>query len=130
MVKAHELLREHLGITHINTLLGGSLGGLQALEWAISNPGLTENIILIAVNSNSSPWGIAFRESQRLAIEADPTWKENRDDAGSAGLKAARSIALLSYRNYESYKAFQTEADTEKINDYKAASYQQYQEKN
>ena len=103
MVKAHQLLAEHLQIKHIDILLGGSLGGQQAIEWAIIEPEFIKNLILIATNAKHSPWGIAFNESQRLAISADRTFYANTPEGGKKGLKAARSIALLSYRNYKTY---------------------------
>lgn len=122
-----ELLRLHLGIKEIHTVIGGSLGGQQALEWSIMHPDVIKRLILVASNAVSSPWGIAFRESQRLAIAADKTWKESNADAGKEGLKAARGIALLSYRNYQTYLQAQKEDSDEKIGDFKAASYQRYQ---
>lgn len=56
MVKALDILRQALHIEHINTLLGGSLGGQQAMEWAISKPELHGNLILMATNAQHSPW--------------------------------------------------------------------------
>jgi homoserine O-acetyltransferase/O-succinyltransferase len=126
IVNALELLRNHLGIENINTLIGGSLGGQQALEWAILQPSIIENLFLIATNAKHSPWGKAFNESQRLAIKADRTWYAYADDAGLKGLKAARSIALLSYRNYETYNASQQDED-EQVENFNAASYQNHQ---
>lgn len=127
MVRAHELLRNHLNISRIHTCIGGSLGGQQALEWAIMNPDLIEHLVVLASNAQHSPWGIAFNEAQRMAIYADPTWKEPRPDAGLNGLKAARAIAMLSYRNYEAYRLRQSETTNDKLNGFKAASYVQYQ---
>ncbi|WP_448698629.1 homoserine O-acetyltransferase [Mucilaginibacter sp. AW1-3] len=127
MVKAHQLLADHLGIDQINVLIGGSLGGQQALEWAIIDPAKINNLILIATNAKHSPWGIAFNESQRLAISADRTFYANTPDGGSKGLKAARSIALLSYRGYATYDTTQQHDEHEKLENYKAASYQNYQ---
>ncbi len=127
MVAAHQVLANHLGIHHIHTLIGGSLGGMQALEWAITEPAKFKHVILLATNARHSAWGIAFNESQRLAIKADPTWNENTPHAGAAGLKAARSIALLSYRGYDTYDQSQTDSDLNKIDHYKASSYQNYQ---
>ncbi|HRO71321.1 MAG TPA: alpha/beta fold hydrolase, partial [Chitinophagaceae bacterium] len=66
-------------------------------------PELCEHIVPIATNARLSPWAIAFNASQRMAIEADTTWLEQRPDAGQKGLAAARSIALLSYRHYNGY---------------------------
>lgn len=127
MVNAHELLRKHLEIEKINTIIGGSMGGQQALEWNVLKPNLFENLILLATNAQHSPWGIAFNESQRMAIENDSTWQLSTNSAGLKGLKAARSMALLSYRSYFAYNQTQQEIDNNKTNDYKAASYQRYQ---
>jgi homoserine O-acetyltransferase len=127
IVKAHQLLAEHLHIKNINILIGGSLGGQQAIEWSIIAPEQIKTLILIASNAKHSPWGIAFNESQRLAISADRTFYSNTPDGGSKGLKAARSIALLSYRNYKTYAITQQEEEDHITDDYKAASYQNYQ---
>lgn len=127
MVRALEILRLHLNIHHIYTLLGGSLGGQQAMEWAIMQPDLARNLILMATNAQHSPWGIAFNETQRMAIKADPTWRNESKDAGNEGLKAARAIGMLSYRNYEAYWNTQLDSDIEKLDHYKASSYQLYQ---
>ncbi len=126
MVTAHEALRRHLGISKIHLLLGGSLGGQQALEWAIQQPHMIEHLALIATNARHSAWGIAFNEAQRMAIEADSTWATAHPQAGEAGMRAARATALLSYRNYGTYGQFQT--DTEAVLDrFRASTYQQYQ---
>lgn len=126
IVKGLDLLRAHLGIDKIHTLLGGSLGGQQAMEWAIQQPLVFENLFLIATNAQHSPWGKAFNESQRLAIKSDRTWLSYSNDAGLKGLKTARSIALLSYRNYETYNETQQDENTA-VDNFKASSYQNYQ---
>jgi homoserine O-acetyltransferase len=128
LVKAHKLLAAHLGIEKIQTLIGGSLGGFQAMEWAIDEPERIENLILIATAAKHSAWGIAFNESQRLAIESDYTWLWRDDKAGWFGLRAARAIALLSYRHYDAYNETQSDK-TDKLDDFKASSYQRYQGK-
>lgn len=127
MVKAHKLLADHLEIEHIELLIGGSLGGQQALEWSITEPVRIKNLILIATNARHSPWGIAFNESQRLAIRADRTFYANAPDGGSKGLLAARSIALLSYRGYKTYDITQREEDSAHTDNFRASSYQAYQ---
>ena len=127
LVAAHELLRSELGIEKIHTLIGSSLGGMQALEWAYNLNGELEHLVFLASNAQHSPWGIAFNESQRMAIAVDPTWKESKDTAGLEGMKTARSIALLSYRNYQTYQDTQTETNHDKQDDFKASSYQNYQ---
>lgn len=127
VVRTLNELRLDLGIQKIHTLVGGSLGGMQALEWAIMNPDLMENLIVLATNAKHSAWGIAFNETQRMAIMSDPTWKDHHPDAGKQGLRVARAVALISYRNYEAYVTTQSETDIEKTDHYKASSYQQYQ---
>ncbi len=127
LVQAHRLLQVHLGIEKIRIAIGGSMGGQQVLEWAVSDPALFDQICLLATNAFHSPWGIAFNEAQRMAIEADPTLDSGTPEAGKQGLEAARAIAMLSYRSYESYRRSQSESTTEKIDDFLASSYQRYQ---
>lgn len=107
MIRAYRPLREELGIEKIQVGIGGSMGGQQLLEWAIEEPELFAHIVPIATNAVHSPWGIAFNASQRMCIETDPTWKEERNDAGIEGMKVARSLALLSYRHYAAYNLTQ-----------------------
>jgi homoserine O-acetyltransferase len=127
MARAYQPLRKYLGIQRIHIGIGGSMGGQQLLEWAVEEPGLFEYIFPIATNARHSAWGIAFNSSQRMCIEADSTWKEKNAAAGMEGMKAARSIALISYRHYETYHASQSEPLVEKIENYKSESYQKYQ---
>jgi homoserine O-acetyltransferase len=127
MVKAHILLREHLGIQRIHLLMGGSMGGYQALEWAVIEPGRIGRLFLIATSPTESAWGIAIHTAQRLAIEADATWLEASATAGSKGLKAARAIGILTYRNYGIMVQKQTDPDPEKMDNYRASSYIIYQ---
>lgn len=128
MANALELLRQNLGISRVYMGLGGSQGGQILLEWAIINTQIFEHLFLIATNAKHSAWGIAFNESQRMAIENDKTWGEKNEKAGLEGLKTARAIALLSYRNYRAYQNTQSETE-HKITNFKAATYQQYQGK-
>lgn len=128
MVNANTLLRKHLGIDKIHTVIGGSIGAFQALEWTIMEPDVVENLIFIASSAVASPWTIAFNESQRMAIESDTTFFEDTDKGGLNGMKTARSIALISYRNQDTYNIKQQEADNEeKIDGFRVCSYQRYQ---
>ncbi len=127
MVKAHILLREHLAIDNIHLLIGGSMGGYQALEWALMEKDRIEQLFLLATSPTESAWGIAVHTAQRLAIEADTSWKDTQPDAGKNGLKAARAIGMLTYRNYGIMVQTQSETDAEKLDHYKASSYIQYQ---
>ena len=120
------LLRKHLGVAKIHTLIGGSIGGHQALEWAIMEPNHILNLILCATSAQTSPWVTAFNQSQRLAIEADKDYYMNHPRGGEAGLKAARSIALLSYRNGLAYNNTQSD-NFEFDRPLKSVTYQNYQ---
>ena len=126
MVAAHRLLARELGIGRIAALVGSSVGGFQAVEWAVEEPERFERLVLIATAAKASPWTIAIDETQRMAIEADATFGERRDDAGMKGLAAARAIGLLTYRGGEGYNL--TQQDREELpREHRASTYQQYQ---
>ncbi|MFN5308615.1 MAG: homoserine O-acetyltransferase [Candidatus Kapaibacterium sp.] len=126
IVKAHILLRKHLGITSIYCLLGGSLGGQQVLEWAIMESHIIHNIIPIATNAQHSPWGIAWNTAQRMALESDPDFHSPKCGKCKNGLKAARAIAMLSYRHYATFDSTQKDHDAN-VDSFNADSYQRYQ---
>lgn len=127
MVKAHMLLREHLRIRKIHLLIGGSMGGYQGMEWALMESERIEQLFLLATSATESAWGMAVHAAQRLAITADTTWDQPSATAGKNGLKAARAIGMLSYRNYGIMIKTQADDDPEKLDNYKADSYIQYQ---
>ncbi len=128
IVSAHIELQRYLGIEKVDLLVGSSVGGFQALEWAIMEPESIENMILIACNERITPWATAFNESQRMAIEADHTFEKQASlEGGTLGLRAARSMALISYRSYEGYNSTQQEEDDNCIKAQRAATYQRYQ---
>ncbi len=133
MIRAYQHLRNELGINKIHIGLGGSMGGQQLLEWAVEEPELFEYVIPIATNAKHSSWGIAFNASQRMCIENEASWKEENEQAGINGMKVARSIALLSYRNHDTYVERQqgftvtTEDATVDKQIFNAESYQRYQ---
>jgi homoserine O-acetyltransferase len=127
IVKAHILLRQHIGISNIHQLMGGSKGGYQALEWSVMEKEVIQRLFLLATSPTESAWGIAVHTTQRLAIEADATWQQDTPQAGQKGLKAARAIGILTYRNYGILVQKQTDPDTSKIDDFRAASYINYQ---
>ncbi|RPH33667.1 MAG: homoserine O-acetyltransferase [Bacteroidales bacterium] len=127
MAEVHQKVKEHLGIKKIWILIGGSIGGFQLLEWEYMYPGTAENIIPIVCSAKSSPWVIAISQSQRLSLLADSTFVNGQIDGGKEGLKAARSIALLSYRGRSSYNLTQHDKSTDLIDGFRADSYQTYQ---
>lgn len=127
MVNAHILLRRHLELEHIHLLVGGSMGGYQAMEWALMEPEVIQRLFLLATSAAESAWGISIHTAQRLAIEADSTFGEANEKAGAKGLKAARAIGMITYRNHHLMNEQQTDGDTEKLDHYKAESYIRYQ---
>ena len=126
IVRAHRLLAEALGVGRIALLVGSSVGGFQAVEWAVMEPERIERLALIATDAKASPWNIAIDETQRMAIEADSTYGEERPDAGMKGLAAARALGLLSYRGPEGYNLTQQDRE-ENLALHRACTYQQYQ---
>lgn len=126
MIRAYRPLKEFLNIRKIHIGIGGSMGGQQLLEWAIEEPELFDHIIPICTNAQHSPWGIAFNTAQRMAIEADHTWKQRHEKAGIEGMRAARATALLSYRHYDTYARMQPRPSGYLAGE-GADSYQRYQ---
>ncbi|MDE6555373.1 MAG: homoserine O-acetyltransferase [Duncaniella sp.] len=128
IVNAHRLLADHLGFGRMHTLIGSSVGGFQAVEWAVSEPDRFERLVLLATDAQASPWTVAIDETQRMAIEADSTWGEPRADAAADGLAAARAIGLLTYRGPSGYNL--TQQDPREIEPgtlRRACTYQRYQ---
>lgn len=121
------LVANYLGIGRIRLLMGGSMGGQHAGEWACLQPDRFDLLCLLATNARHSPYGIALNESQRMALRADQTLGTDTPDAGRLGLEAARSVAVLSYRHYRTYLATQQQPDPEDFDDFRASSYQRYQ---
>jgi homoserine O-acetyltransferase/O-succinyltransferase len=136
VVNAHQILAQHLEIQSIELAIGGSMGGQQVLEWAIMQPDFFKNIAVIACGAKMTPWSIALNETQRMAIESDPSVsKENIEkiddldtliSTGAKGMEAARAIGMLSYRSYEGYNYAQQD-DRDLLDVFKVQSYQRYQ---
>ncbi len=127
MAHAHALLADSLGIGRVHALVGSSVGGFQATEWAVEEPSRFDKLILIATDAKASPWTIAIDETQRMAILADKTYGEHRPDAAMAGLAAARAIGLLTYRGSDGYNITQQNPSDQLPQTHRACSYQQYQ---
>mgnify|MGYP000035212424 CR=1 FL=1 len=105
MVNAQKLLLEHLGIDHLYAVAGGSMGGMQALQWAVSYPDMVKIVIAIATTARASPQQIAFNEVGRMAIMTDPNWKNGDYYDGEPpknGLAIARMIGHITYLSDES----------------------------
>ena len=105
MVQVQRALVERLGIRRLLAVAGGSLGGMQALEWAVQFPDQVAGSIPIAANARFHAQGIAFNEVQRRAILNDPAWQGGRYYPGpgpAAGLAVARMVGMITYRSLES----------------------------
>ncbi|MDP1551912.1 MAG: homoserine O-acetyltransferase [Methanobacteriaceae archaeon] len=110
MVKAQKKLIENLKIKQLLAVIGGSMGGMQVLEWCNSYPKMVRKAIPIATAAHSSPQQIAFNEVGRRAIISDPNWKKGNyynEEMPKDGLSLARMIAHITYLSYESmYEKF------------------------
>jgi homoserine O-acetyltransferase len=100
MARAHALLLDHLGIPRLRVVVGGSMGGMQALSWAATYPHRAEAVLVIASAARHSAQNIAFHEVGRQAIMADPNWRAGDYYDGeppAAGLAVARMAAHITY---------------------------------
>ncbi len=89
MVEAQRLLLDHLGVERLSLVIGGSLGGMQALEWAVGHADRVDSAAVIAAPARQSAWARAFNHLQRRALALDD------------GLDLARQIAMISYRHWD-----------------------------
>jgi homoserine O-acetyltransferase len=121
IINSFKLLKDYLNIDKIHIGIGASMGGQHLLQWAVDEPNTFEYIIPIACNAKQSAWSLAIDAAQRLAIEADASFKEKNEKAGINGMKAARALALVHYRTYTSFE------EKQKSPDHNAESYQRYQ---
>ncbi|MFT4047328.1 MAG: homoserine O-acetyltransferase [Solimonas sp.] len=97
MVRAQALLLDALGIEQLSLVIGGSLGGMQALEWAIGAPDRVEAAVVIAASAQQPAWAIALSSVQRAAVRLD-------DGDGGRGLAVARMAAICSYRHWQGFE--------------------------
>ena len=101
MVRAQAMLLDHLQIAKLAAVIGGSMGGMQVLEWAATYPDRVRSAVVIASAARHSAQNIAFHEVGRQAIMADPNWRDGNYYAHSvvpsAGLAVARMAAHITY---------------------------------
>ena len=106
-VALHRALLQKLDVRRVALAIGGSMGGMQALEWAFHGD-FVSAIVPVAVGGWHSAWCVGWSEAQRQAIYADPQWQDGRYDPAhppAAGLAAARMMAMISYRSRTSFEA-------------------------
>lgn len=129
IVAFQQLLLDHWDIQGIELVIGGSLGGMTALEFAIMDDRI-KSAALFAMGKAHSPWAIGISQSQRLAIYADERWNNGFYDPKNPpvkGITAARAMAMLTYRTPENYaQKFGREVHPEK-EIYQVESYLNYQ---
>ncbi len=104
-VRLQALLLERLGVRRLRLVIGGSLGGMQTLEWIVWRPERVERAVVIAAPAAQPAWAIALSHVQRRAVELDPRWRGGaypEDEPPVAGLAVARAVAMCSYRSWES----------------------------
>ncbi|GAB6876130.1 homoserine O-acetyltransferase MetX [Thermaerobacter litoralis] len=106
MVHAQRRLLDALGIQRLALVVGGSLGGMQALEWAFTYPDRVDAVAVLAAPPAASPHAIAWNEVQRQAIFADPAWQGGdypSEQPPRRGLALARMLAMTTYRGREEW---------------------------
>jgi homoserine O-acetyltransferase len=106
MVRLQKMLVDHLGIRQLLAVAGGSMGGMQALEWAVAYPDAVKAALPIATTARHSAQQIAFNEVGRQAIVADPDWNEGNYEGKppARGLAVARMVGHITYMSDESMR--------------------------
>ncbi|MGZ7108321.1 MAG: homoserine O-acetyltransferase MetX [Methanobacterium sp.] len=137
IVNAQKKLIDYLQIKQLFAVIGGSMGGMQVLQWCVSYPNMVKLAIPIATAANSAPQQIAFNEVGRQAIISDPKWNKgyySLEEIPNDGLSLARMIGHITYLSYESmYQKFGRRLqDKEKYSfdfsmDFEVESYLHYQ---
>ncbi|MDR3563221.1 MAG: homoserine O-acetyltransferase [Negativicutes bacterium] len=105
MVNVQKALLQQLGIDHLALVIGGSMGGMQALEWAVSHPGFADAVVAIAAPGYASPQSIAYNRVGRQSVMLDPDWLDGNYYGGpgpARGLAIARAVGMITYQSEQS----------------------------
>ena len=105
MVRAQVELVRGLGISRLAAVAGGSIGGMQALDWAVRYPDMVDSALIFGATGRIGPQAIAFNAVGRNAIMLDPAWRGGRYEPGegpAAGLSVARMVGMITYQSQES----------------------------
>ena len=111
MVRTQCRLADHLGVDRWLSVLGGSMGAMQALEWAVMFPDRVQSLVPIAVGARSSGWQVAYSRVGRQAIVLDPNWQDGEYyESGPGGgphrgLAVARALAQITYRSDQEFES-------------------------
>jgi homoserine O-acetyltransferase len=108
LARAHIPLLEHLGVRELALATGGSLGGMVALQWGRLSSIPTKRLVVFGAPAAASPQAIGWNAVQRMSIEADPAWHGGDyapGDGPVAGLRAARALAMITYRSAAEFQA-------------------------
>jgi homoserine O-acetyltransferase len=91
----HRLLTEQLGITHVVTIIGPSMGGMQALQWGASQPGFMDSLVALVPLGRTPAWSTAVFEMARKVLMSDPAWNEGNYTATALPERGMRLWANL-----------------------------------
>lgn len=136
-VNSQKMLMQHLGLDHWAAVIGGSLGAMQGLQWAINYPDCVDHILLVASAPKLSAQNVAFNEVARQAIMTDPEFHEGRyfehDTVPKRGLMLARMLGHITYLSEDAmHEKFGRDLHVEKFNfnydvEFQVESYLRYQ---
>jgi homoserine O-acetyltransferase/O-succinyltransferase len=131
MVKVQHLALNKLEITHLRAVIGGSLGGMQVMEWGIMYPGFMDVLIPLAATPYVSDYAMAYNHIAKSAIISDPDWNNGKytaDRKPAAGLAIARMVGMITYRSNHQYnERFRRAASSKSDTEFEVESYLNHQ---
>ncbi|WP_335871586.1 homoserine O-acetyltransferase MetX [Bacillus sp. 2205SS5-2] len=130
MVHSQKRALEKLGIEKVEAVIGGSLGGMQALEWGLLYPTFMKKVVVLAATPYLSDYGIAFNTIGAVAIQNDPHWQNGNYESSAEikGFETARMAGMVTYRSRELFNE-KFNRRKGKQHDFEIQSYLEYQGK-